>query len=213
MDAAQRQPAFRKDPFEETFLDRLNQLLQPLNEEIKLTSKKPFPSILIIAPPRSGSTLLFQSLCARLDVGYPSNLMARFYKTPLIGAYLQKRLINNAIHSIRNFKNQHGTTKGVEEPNEFGYFWSQHLKGENSTHAPSQNKNSERTTVEPLQKELNLISSIFRKPTIYKCTIGTFFLSFLQNIPNVFFIFLQRDTTDTGLSILKARPRTFRKCQ
>lgn len=201
-DAKGRVKKFQKKVSDELFLEKLNHSLVSLNENLEISKKSDFPILLVLGAPRSGTTLLTQMLCSRLDVGYPSNLMARFYNVPLVGARLHKLLINKSYSQIDHFYSTHGVTERLEEPHEFGYFWSKYLTTQNNTHEPD---NTRKLDTELLSKELQSINGVFQKPTIYKCLLGAYFVPALLAIENIFILVIERNIKDLQNSILKVR--------
>lgn len=205
-DAQERLTEFQKNKFEEEVLQNLNQLLIPLQNmfETQAFVQVNQPVILILGTQRSGSTLLSQILASRLNVGYPSNLMARFYETPAVGAFMQKILIGDRFHECRQYKSQHGVTKRIEEPHEFGYFWSRHLGICDDVHEPDE-QDLQKVNIEKLIAELNVIVNVFEKPVLFKCLLCDFFIPILNQLPNVFFIDLQRNLVDVAESVWRVR--------
>ncbi|AFY41474.1 sulfotransferase [Nostoc sp. PCC 7107] len=205
-DTEERLTAFKKNQFEEEILQNLNQLLIPLQNkfENQAVVQVNEPIVLILGTQRSGSTLLSQILASRLDIGYPSNLMARFYETPAVGAFMQKILIGDRFQKCRQYKSQHGVTKRIEEPHEFGYFWSRHLGVCDDVHEPDE-QDLQKVNLEKLTEELNAIANVFAQPVIFKCLLCDFFIPILNQIPNVFFIDLQRNLVDVAESVWRVR--------
>lgn len=200
-----RTKAFRKDKIEESFFQDLNDNLIAFEKHLSATTPlKKHPIILVIGAPRSGTTLLFQSLVYALDVGYPSNLMARFYETPSIGARLHKTLIKDSFKTINQFKSVHGVTQRIDEPHEFGYFWARHFNIGKDVHEPSK-EDLQKLDLERLKKELYSMTSVFDKPIVLKCPLGVYFLEFLSQVPEVYFLFTSRNFENNKKSILKAR--------
>ena len=199
---------YQKNAKDEILIKKMNGLLAKLNDEASDIGGEPSPSILLISGPRTGSTLITQVLVSRLNIGYPSNLMARFFEAPCIGAFLQERLIGDRIHQLRAYKSVHGVTTLIEEPHEFGYFWSRFLilPGKD-VHQPSDESEYAYVDIKMLNEELIKISKVFTRPVLYKCPLGVFFLPLLNKIENIFFIFLERNDIDTASSILKTRKK------
>ena len=83
---------FRKDAGEEFFLDDLNQRLAAAHDQELVERPELFPTLHVVGPPRSGTTLLMQLLAAHLEVGYINNLIAAFWRAPLYGIRLSKKL-------------------------------------------------------------------------------------------------------------------------
>ena len=83
---------FRKDPAEESFLDDLNLRLATFHDAEVTEQPEHFPTLHVVGPPRSGTTLLMQLLAAHLEVGYINNLIASFWRVPLYGIRLSKKV-------------------------------------------------------------------------------------------------------------------------
>ena len=76
--------------------------------------------IILLAPPRSGSTLTYQTLCHALDSYYLSNASLLLYKLPFFGALLSGLLCKN--HKS-TFRSRHGLVAGLCGPAEGLRFW------------------------------------------------------------------------------------------
>ena len=211
-DADSRLQEFKKSKREEEFIQQINKCLLPLQklfEQEGHNSRHASHSIiLILGTPRSGSTLLSQVIASRLDVGYPSNLMARFYETPAVGAYLQKILIGNRFHKCRKYKSVHGVTQSIEEPHEFGYFWARFLGVCKDVHEPNKIE-MKKVNFEKLNANLNSIVNVFDKTVVFKCPLGNFFIPILKCLKNVFFIDMRRHLLDTACSCWRVREERF----
>lgn len=207
LDAENRLPEYAKDQSQEDFIFKFNLALQDLEtQQLSYQSKrKSFPTILIVGAPRTGSTLLTQVLASRLDVGYVSNLMARFYNAPSTGARLQKLILGNQIHNLRSYTSVHGVTSEVYEPHEFGYFWSRHLAFDKEVHEPINENEIKKVNFNNLKRELDAIAAAFEKPTLMKCPLGVFFLRQILESSDAFIIHLKRDFEPLLKSILKVR--------
>ncbi|MBW2004571.1 MAG: sulfotransferase [Deltaproteobacteria bacterium] len=204
-DADERLPQFRKKKEQEDIVQLINEGLQSIQQMFeKNKTESNHQILLILGAPRSGTTLLSQMLASRLDVGYPSNLMARFYEAPAVGAFLQETLIKNRFHNYKKYQSIHGTTQRIEEPHEFGYFWSRHLAASEDVHEPDDNRIKE-IDIRDLNTELQSVVSIFKKPVVFKCPLGNFFIPVLRLIPNIFFIDLQRNLLELAQSIWRVR--------
>ena len=126
-----RSEKFKRNNSLENFLSEINNDLW--NTEEKLLDKKEldYPLIFIMGPHRSGSTLITQWLSNLGSIAYPTNLMSRFYKTPIIASKIQLLLTDeryNYRNELRDFNrgidfiSENGKTKGALSPNEFWYF-------------------------------------------------------------------------------------------
>lgn len=194
------------DDINEDIIDAMNNHLENLDEYIKQRiSLNTNPPMIITGMPRSGTTLLSQVLPARYDLGYISNLMAKFYDSPLIGAWLQQKLMPTDIHTLRKFKSHHGQTYNIYEPHEFGYFWSRYLNLGIDCHEPEDNEQFQNVDISRLNTVLSEISTIMQRTLVCKCSIAPFLLKGLFHHTNMFCIHIVRDKDSVIKSILKVR--------
>lgn len=92
-----RQPAHRRNPRLEQLLAQLNAHLEPVARAVGEERNAPVrPCVLIVGCPRSGTTLLMQWLAALGAFAYPSNLIARFWGAPHVGALVQRLIADPA---------------------------------------------------------------------------------------------------------------------
>lgn len=197
---------YKPDRCQENIVDIINDQLDGMDEQIRKTiGGKSSPSIIITGVPRSGTTLISQLLPARYDLGYVSNLMARFYGSPLTGAWLQQQLLRKNIHLQRDFHNHHGVTESIEEPHEFGYFWSRYLNFDSDCHEPKNDKDLGRIDFLGLNRVLTDLSLIFMRPAVYKCAIAPFVINSFMLHTDTFVVHITRDRISTIESILRVR--------
>ncbi len=211
IDSEKRIELFEKDFFFDTILSSINQNLVEPEKLIfeRFKSKHCYPSILILSSPRTGSTFLTQLMASKLKISYVSNLMSKFYNLPLLGAYLQKKLIDvENIKQLKTYKSLHGNTSNIFEPSEFGYFWARHFNVDLDHHEPK-DEMLKKIDFKNLNCELNNISRIFNLPVLYKCPIGVFLINQILSETNSFIIILKRNKRDTVKSILQTRTDRF----
>lgn len=161
--------------------------------------------IFIIGAPRTGSTLLYQLITNYLEVGYISNLIAKFYKTPLMGVLLHKLLFSKKMHN--NFKSEFGSTKngGGISPSECGEFWYQFLPRDHHYIEFNEINQSNKSIAKEALEKLVLG---WRKPVVFKNLNAGQRLRFIKELAmNCKFIWIRRDPTDTVQSILAARKK------
>ncbi len=79
------------------------------------------PVIVIVAPPRSGSTLTYQLLTTGIKNFYLTNIWNLFYATPTLGGIISQRLCRNY---QSNFTSNHGFVLGACGEAEGLKFWS-----------------------------------------------------------------------------------------
>lgn len=114
-------------------LNLMNETLHEQNSKIVRGYKdETYPIYFIIAQPRGASSLLQQLLISNLNVGYISNFLAKFYKSPVFGLELEKNVIDKNFKS--SFLSSYGNTSGVDEPHEWGWFFKEHLDLEGKQH-------------------------------------------------------------------------------
>ena len=205
MDREDRIGGFKEDQLDEQLLDRFNGSLGDVEELLRQRISQQLRStILITGVPRSGTTYLHQLMAAQLDVGYVSNLMARFYSVPLTGAWLQSLVLSNEIRELSGFASTHGVTARVYEPHEFGYFWSRHFPFVTDNHEDVDVDVFKQRLVE-LEQTLQSIAGIFAKPVVYKCAIAPFILRDILESTSVFIVHARRRKEDVVNSILSVR--------
>jgi len=197
---------YRSNRRNENIIDALNSSLSVMDALIReAISGKSQPSIIITGVPRSGTTLINQLLPARYDFGYVSNLMARFYRVPLAGAWLQQQLMSKDIHSLRKFSSNHGVTNQVYEPHEFGYFWASYLDFDSDCHEPINQDELDRIDFQSLCEILSELSKSFNRTMVFKCSVAPFMVNSFMRHTDTFFVHMTRDKRSTLESILQVR--------
>ena len=198
---------------DEDFFLRLNAVLQDADlssagQDIDVSG---LPIIYIVGAPRSGTTLLSQIISRYLPVGFINNLIARFWMKPSVGIRLSEVLLgSDARHEI-SFQSRFGTTKKIQEPHEFGYFWRYWLKLDQApTHklSPDLLASLDKEGLKAaLEKEM---LASFQMPVVFKNVICGLQAAFLTKIhPSSLFIHISRDPFITAASILKSRHERF----
>lgn len=195
-------PGFRKDPLDERFLEHLNDCLAPHERAHYLELDERWPTIHVIGPPRSGTTLATQLIAAHLDVGCINNLVAAFWAAPVHGIRLAKKLL--PIPAPSTYESHFGRTQSISEPHEFGYFWAS-LLGYREMSEPTSEQiaavdwDRVRTTL------LNM-NEAYDRPTLFKSFVAAFYLpGLLRALPRTCLIRMRRAPIDNALSVLKMR--------
>lgn len=194
--------AYRKDPKDEQFLNRLNTALAtPEVEEYELLPEL-YPTLHIIGVPRSGTTLLSQLLASCTDLGYINNLIARFWAAPVYGIRLSKTLFPPGMNS--SFVSQYGRTSAIAEPHEFGYFWSSLLRYREMVQKEQEEEGA--IDWERLKLVLLNMSHAFGRPIVFKSfLLGWHVVQMQERLPKTCWLYIKRDPLDTALSILELR--------
>ena len=211
-----RTGSFRRNATLEEFLTEINDDLH--DTEIKLLKEKEpdFPIVFIMGPLRSGSTLISQWMANTGIAAYPTNLMSRFFKAPVMGAKIQMLLTDeryNFRNEIRdfnseiNFSSENGKTKGALAPNEFWYFWKNFLPDTGLDYWTDEELFT-KANIQMMLSEFAGITDVFQKPFVLKGMNLNYNIAFLNKVfDKAIFIHSKRDPLTNIASILKARER------
>jgi hypothetical protein len=199
----------------EDLLRELNSLLRPPERKVEERFASPqWPVLLIVGPPRSGTTLTLQWLAQTGLFGYPTNLISRFYAAPYIGAQIQRLLtdpkfdFNDEFGDLRqsvNFESTLGKTQGLLSPNEFWYFWRRFIPNEEPRYLePEEVQQVDRPG---FAASLAALEAALGKPLAMKGLIVQYNLEFIVEIlrRRVLLIQTRRHPFYNIQSLLKAR--------
>ena len=206
-----RTEEFKRNEQLELYLKNLNSLLDQIEEPE--TDAPDFPLVFIVGVPRCGSTLLLQIL-AKNNFAYPSNIIARFYNKPYIGALVQKVLAEEDrdkqidINKKISFNSKLGRTYGGLNVSEFWYYWRRFFDfGE------IQKLSEEKlwqTETDKFKNGLYQLIKIYQKPLALKAMILNWHLDYLSDIiKNSIFVYIKRDLKYIAQSLLQAREKFF----
>lgn len=209
---------FQRNSALEMLISDLNAKLKSANGEYRENSSENFAKVFLVGPPRSGSTLFMQWLATSGLVAYPTNLLSRFFGTPLVGAKIQQ-LLTDARYNFRDeildfnspigVSSENGKTVGALAPNEFGYFWHRFLPLDEGVFGQS-DQNGTHANLTELRDELNAIANIFEKPFAMKAMAVNENISLLaDNFKKKLFVALWRDPVFNIQSVLEARKRQY----
>jgi hypothetical protein len=196
---------YRKDASDEAFLFRLNADLAPLESSAFTAGAETRPIILFFGLPRCGKTFFSQMVSDHLDVGFPNNLSARFWRAPVVGLRLSRML---KVEQGSSFASDFGKTGGLGDIHDFHYFWHHWLKLDDlSEDARSR---AARIDWQGLAAQLAHLSAYWARPGIMKAIDATLFMAEIRAVyPKVLFVFLERDPIDSAMSLLVAREKNF----
>ncbi|GEM_PF-260378 len=210
----------------EVVLGRLTDALGPSAAAAAARYTEPrHPVILIVGPPRSGSTFLLQRLAATGSFGYPSNLVSRFHSAPFVGALAHRLLLDPELdhrgEMSRGLSGEIprqtedtaggpdglstlGKTTGPANVNEFWYAWRAHLPSTASDDMTLDELN--RIDHAGLRAMAAGLEAGFERPVAMKALILSFHAELLAEMfPTAVFLRLDRDPAETVDSILAAR--------
>lgn len=195
---------YLKDMEFEKTISLLNSSLSEVQQQLFKFTEEKFPTIHIIGVPRSGTTLLTQFLASHLNVGYINNLIAAFWKAPLFGIQLSKKLLDSNFKS--SYKSEFGRTQNINEPHEFGYFWNYHLKYEDFEQKELDHEN--KIDWQSLKTILINMAGTFNLPVLFKSFLTGFHSKKIYEVmPKSCFIYVRRDPLENAISILKLREK------
>lgn len=167
------------------------------------TGNKPsqnLPAIFILAPPRSGSTLLYQVLTEAFSNVHLTNIANLFFSTPMLGFMLSDRLCQNY---RTKYKSLNGFVQGICGEAEGMKFWKYWM---------GQGLDYYKTRLKPqrLKKLQELLSQRYspeEKVWISGYIGHVFCIDFLrQHWPNAVFIHLYRDLVSNAYSLYRCSP-------
>ncbi len=191
-----------KDPRYEALLARLNDELAGSK-----TGAAPCfsaPLLIVAGLPRGGTTLLYQLLAASGAFVYPSNLIARFYRRPVLGWRVERLLEPLLPPRTVVFSSQAGRTETWSGPHELGYFWHAHLPFERD-HQPSSALLAG-WDHRPVAAELAALQAEDGRPLVVKNPLLTYVLGWLlDRIPEAQVVWSERPALATAASIYRTR--------
>lgn len=159
------------------------------------------PLILVVGAPRSGTTLIYQTLAAYLDVTYPSNLTSIFPQSPLTSARLQ-RLIPT--RQRPDFKNFYGQTTRLRGPNDAFHLWNRWLGDDR--YLPGNSLTDEDAKL--MREFFDVWTTAFNKPFLNKNNRNAFAIERLaQSLPNARFVVVRRNPLLVAQSLIIARQK------
>jgi hypothetical protein len=193
---------FKKNDTAEDFLTRLNDQVKELNDQYVEKSPPAHPSVFILGVPRSGTTLLTQVLAQTFEIGYVSNLMAAFWRAPLVGLRLQQQVLDTS--EPPDFASEFGRTRGSSGIHEFGYFWSEALCYKELFNSAAARSGT--VDWDNLSAVLAGIVNQAQQPFLYKNVLLNWHAADLQeHLDKSVFVVIRRDLAETAVSLLRMR--------
>jgi len=202
-----RTAAYRKDTRLERGLLDVNRTLAA-HESAVAPDAGASPTIFVFGVPRSGTSLTHQLLTLGLDVGYVSNVMARFWLAPHAGAVVSQAVLGET--RDESFASDYGYAPNPAGPHEFAYFWLRWLDIDDIHGLLNFSGDSARADWKGAATAVARIRAAFEKPLVFKTSYaGQFLPAFAREFPMPLFIQTQRDPWPVARSILKARRRIY----
>ncbi|MBS0000582.1 MAG: sulfotransferase, partial [Cyclobacteriaceae bacterium] len=185
-----------------------NQSLKELEQScISRFSDPKGPVFFIVGAPRSGTTVLLQTIINHFELGYINNFIAKFWEAPVVGAAFFQSISRSG--KELSYQSEGGSTWDIYGPHEFGYFWKRFFKyGETNVLDKNEHEQIDAAT---LNREIAGMENIFGRPMIFKnpaaLSLQIDFLS--RYIPNSYFIYIRRDPFFTAQSLYLKRIEKF----
>ena len=186
----------------------LSLLVRPIDKLLKFKEQKlvlsaqndkALPVILVVGPPRSGSTFVYQALASALPVTYLNNFGALFSDAPL---FASKVFQNVQPKSSPSLKSYYGNTEKITDPNDGFNIWDRWLG--NDRYTPQQSVAQD--LKEDMNRFFNAWTTTFKKPFINKNNRNTTCASMLaSSLENAYIIIVKRDPIFVAQSLLLAR--------
>ena len=178
----------------------LNWLLSGRERLLRETKvANPLPVILIVGAPRSGTTLVYQTLARYLDVTYFTNLTSLFPNAPLAGTKMFRWLPRRQSADFHSF---FGQTAGLCGPNDGFCVWNQWLG--NDRYVPRENLTSDEKRA--MEGFFRVWCAEFDKPFLNKNNRNAVCLDLLSEaIPQARFVVVRRNPLLVAQSLIKAR--------
>jgi hypothetical protein len=174
---------------------------QPRLAAVDLERRIEPPPIFIIGAPRTGSTLLYQTLTNCYQVSYISNLASLFVRSLWIGERLHRAFYRGTPHNC--FTSIYGKTQGLNSPSECGKFWYRWFPKDRHFVTPAD--------VDPaglgrLRQTMAAITADGGVPMVFKNLNCGQRLQVLRHVlPEALFLFILRNPFHTARSILEGR--------
>lgn len=168
----------------------LNQILAPVDDEMTRGFTVPQkPVVAVVGLPRAGKSFIQQYLISVSDIGYISNVQAKFYKAPYIGAMIEKEFMETDY--LSNQDHFYGITFGPLEPNEWGWFWNHWLKVKKNNYYI---EDESAIDFDGLNRKLAGMEFVKGNSILFQNVYATINLEILfRHIPNLFVIHVSRD--------------------
>lgn len=199
---------YRKDEKTESFVERFNHELKPLNSDLLQVPDSELLQIFVVGNPRSGTTITTQLISQGLEVGYINNLAARFWLTPMVGLEFSKAVFGDKRES--SFTSEFATTTSLLDIHEFGYFWREHLNLQSTEDIIERDFSSNRIDWGNLRSVLLNMQAHFNRPMVFKNIFGAYnMVEFTKRMPRTLWVYVSRDPFDNAMGILRARKKFY----
>jgi len=165
------------------------------------TAASSHPLLLIVGAPRSGTSLVYQTLSRYLDVTYPSNGSVMFPRAPITATRIQERF---RIHRSPKYRSFYGQTCRLTDTNDAFEIWNRWL-GDDRYH-PAATLTAEQ--ISDMQSFFSRWTMTFDKPLLNKNNRNTLAIRLLSEVlPQARFLVVRRNPVMVAQSLITARKR------
>jgi hypothetical protein len=155
------------------------------------------PPIFIIGPPRSGSTLLYQLVVQRFDVGYLSNRHCRYYGAPSL---VERRTRPRPPGELSS---RYGRTTGPDAPSECTEYWYRFFR-RTPQYVPREEMPERQRR--RFRASVRAFGAAADRPVVFKNLICALRLGPIADaLPEAVFVRIRRDLLATATSLLAGR--------
>lgn len=159
------------------------------------------PPLFIVGAPRTGSTLLYQLVVHRFDVGYLSNRHCRLYGAPSLVERLRPP------REAPDLESRYGRTAGPDAPSECGEYWYRFFRQTPQYVARAEMPEHQRRR---LRASIRAFGDAASRPIVFKNLICALRLGPLAKaLPEAVFVTISRDLLATATSLLAGRKDLF----
>ena len=192
-------------PLRKALVYGANRLISPLEELVGGDDGQPLAHrpLFVVGPPRSGTTLLSQSLAVAFDVGYLSNVHNALWGAPSLAASILRAV---GFAPQDDYRSNLGNTKAWLGHSEAPNYWLRFLPA--TPHYVSV-ADVDPARLAGLRRAVRRLVHASRKPFLFKTVVNTGRLGpIAAALPEALFIVVWRDTVDIAHSLLEARKKT-----
>ena len=155
------------------------------------------PALVVCGAPRSGTTVVAQTLGAALDVSYPTNLMDMFPRSPITATRLFKAAPKSGADATSSF---YGRSRGFSARSDALNIWDRYLSGSRSS--------IDRRVHDPngLRGFFGAMAAEWNRPVVAKNNGANVIADQVAAaLPKVYFLCVERDPVYNAQSLLTAR--------
>jgi Sulfotransferase family len=159
------------------------------------------PPIFIVGPPRSGSTLLYQLVVQRFEVGYLSNRHCRYYGAPSL---VERRTRTSPPGELAS---RYGRTSGPDAPSECPEYWYRFFR-RTPQYVPREEMPERQRR--RFRASVRAFGDAAGRPLAFKNLICALRLGPIADaLPEAVFVRIRRDLLATATSLLAGRKELY----